>query len=74
MKNPITVIINTWWRLVFWWKKRTGWIDLDRVVATGMIISVDNSLSADGDIRFDLKLDYGQEWLVTGFGGRLTYS
>lgn len=65
-------MFNWFWRIVFWWKKRTGWLALDRVVeAAGVVISV-NPPSADGDGCFDVALDAGYEWLITGFGGRLT--
>lgn len=66
----------TVWRVVFWWKKRTGWLDLGEVVeCTGTVIMVDANISGafnDGDVCFNVKLDPGQERLVTGFGGRLT--
>lgn len=65
-------MLNLLWRLVFWWKQRTGWIALERgVTATGTVVRVDPP-GADGDGNFDLLLDEGQDRLITGFGGRLT--
>lgn len=61
-----------WWRVVFWWKRRTGWIDLgERITAIGTVIQVGPN-DLDGDLNFDVQLDAGQERLITGFGGRLT--
>lgn len=65
-------IVLAFWRLVFWWKRRTGFLDLGRdVVATGTVIRVDEP-GTDGDGNFDVQLDVAQDWLITGFGGRLT--
>lgn len=63
---------NLTWRAIFWYKRRTGWLDLGEVVtATGTVIRVDPP-GTDGDGNFDLQLDAGQERLITGFGGRFT--
>lgn len=65
-------IINLFWKLVFWWKKRTGWLDLNqRISVSGTIIALIPP-DRDGDRTFNLKLDPGFEWAITGFGGRLT--
>lgn len=65
-------LTNLAWKLVFFWKKRTGWLDLgEQITATGTVIEVDPP-GADGDGNFDVLLDPGQERLITGFGGRLT--
>lgn len=70
--GPVRAVSNTWWRLVFWWKRGTGWVDLGRVVtAVGTVIEVDLP-GPDGDGNFDIVLDPNQTWLITGFGGRLT--
>lgn len=69
---PLRWLRNTWWRVVFWWKRQTGWLDLgETIAATGTVIEVD-APGADGDGNFDLLLDAGQERLITGMGGRLT--
>lgn len=77
MTNPFTWFVNNiFWRLVFWWKKQTGWLDLDQTVeVTGEIIMVDMNVTGvfnDGDVCFNVKLDSGWEHLITGFGGRRT--
>ena len=64
--------MNWFWRLVFWWKRRTGWIDLCEVVtATGVVVGID-APGADGDGSFDITVDDDQRRLITGFGGRIT--
>ena len=66
-------IVNLWWRLVFWWKKRTGWIDLGQEIeVTGTVVNTEVP-GLDGDGNFDVQLDPGQEHWITGFGGRLTF-
>jgi len=67
----------TLWRVVFWWKKRIGWKDLGKTVtATGVITAIDLNVIGpfnDGDVCFNVKLDAGQEWLITvPQTGRLT--
>jgi hypothetical protein len=52
---------NLFWRLAFWWKRRTGWLDLGRVIT---VIEVDQP-GTDGDGNFDLALDPGQEWAIS---------
>lgn len=65
-------LTNSWWRFVFWWKQRTGWLNLGQVLmVTGTVIEVDPP-GTDGDGNFDLLLDPGQDQWITGFGGRLT--
>jgi len=65
-------ITNTWWRLVFWWKKRTGWLDLhEQIEVTGTIVDMVLP-GVDGDRDFNVRLDPGFEKYITGFGGRLT--
>ncbi len=63
----------TWfWRLVFWWKKLTGFLDLkQQITITGTVIQRTQP-DLDGDDNFDVQLDAGQERWITGFGGRLT--
>ncbi len=59
------------WRVVFWWKKQTGFIDMrERIEVTGHVLSIDTA--SDGDRTFNVCLDAGQERYITGFGGRLT--
>lgn len=70
--DGLSTLRNLWWRFVFWYKKRTGWLDLgETITATGTVIRVD-APGTDGDGNFDVELDAGQERLITGFGGRLT--
>jgi len=64
---------NALWKFVFWWKHRTGFVDMGRrVTAVGTVIAKDPGISSDGDRNFDVRLDHGQEWMITGMGGRLT--
>jgi hypothetical protein len=64
--------VSWFWRFVWWWKHRTGFLDLgETLLVTGTVIRVD-APGADGDGNFDLRLDAGQERWITGFGGRLT--
>lgn len=64
--------LQWFWRLVFWWKKRTGWIDLGQtIIITGTVVGFDPP-DLDGDGNFDVKLDPGFDRWITGFGGRLT--
>lgn len=65
--------MNLFWRLVFFWKKRTGWMDLrQEIEVTGIVINVEVP-GLDGDGNFDVELDPGQERWITGFGGRQTF-
>ncbi len=71
------LLAHTAWRVVFWWKKRIGWKDFNQVVtATGVITRVDMNIEGwlnDGDVCWNLKLDDGQNWLITEpRSGRLT--
>jgi hypothetical protein len=34
----ITHVVNLWWRLVFWWKKRTGWIDFGQQITDEAVV------------------------------------
>lgn len=70
--SPVAWLTSWLWRLVFCWKQRTGWLDLGEIVtATGVVVDhVPPGL--DGDRTFAVKLDPGQDRLITGFGGRLT--
>lgn len=68
----MTWIVNLWWRLVFWWKRRTGWIHLaDYIVVEGVVVEKSDP-DIDGDRCFNLRLHLGDRWAITGFGGRLT--
>ena len=65
-------MFNWFWRLVFWWKKRTGWIDLgEMAVVTGIVVTL-TPPGEDGDRTFNVQLDPGLEHWITGFGGRWT--
>lgn len=63
----------TWvWRLVFWWKRRTGFVDLGQTVSVvGEVVQIGPD-DFDGDINFDIRLDHAHEWAIAAFGGRLT--
>lgn len=58
----IRAIVNLWWRLVFWWKQRTGFVILHKNTnAVGRVLSVRSS--SDGDRLINLELEPGFEWL-----------
>lgn len=48
-------LINIWWRLVFWWKKRTGFVSFGHIAATGTVMSLRSS--SDGDALLNIDLD-----------------
>lgn len=75
MINPFQWIAdNIFWKFIWFWKKQTGWIDLDKVIEiTGTVVTTSKDLSGDGDIRFNVVLDDPYKWAITGFGGRLTH-
>lgn len=65
------------WKMVFWWKHKTGFLDLgEDVTFTGTVMLVDGvgspTIDNDGDFCFNVKVDFGWEWLNTGFKGRKT--
>ncbi len=67
----MTWLFNLWWRLVFWAKHRTGFLDMGRdVTVTGVVLKVEPP-GTDGDGNFDVRLEAGQESLIM-MGGRLT--
>lgn len=69
----MTWLTNQWWRIVFWWKKRTGWVDMRQTIEiVGTVITMVPP-DIDGDMAFNVRLDPGQERYITGFGGRLTW-
>ena len=78
----MTWLINLWWRVVFWWKRRTGWLDLGTTIeVVGEVLEIVPP-DIDGDRAFNLRLESGRvqnaprwtsgEQFITGFGGRLT--
>jgi hypothetical protein len=64
--------MSWFWRVVFWWKKKTGWLDLGKTASImGTVVGL-TPPDIDGDQNFDVRLDDGLERWITGFGGRLT--
>lgn len=60
-----------WWRVVFWWKKRTGFIDLHEVIEiTGTVVG-EQEPDLDLDQNFAVAPDPIYKWCITCFGGRL---
>ena len=55
-------ITNTWWKFVFFWKKRTGFVALGPVIATGTVLSM--RTSKDGDALLNIELDEDSYWLT----------
>lgn len=73
MWNPFSAIKRSFWRVVFWWKHRAGFIDLSRdVVVTGVVWRKDDGPSDDGDYCFSIVPDPEFGWTVVTFGGRIT--
>lgn len=65
----LTWITDTFWKFVFWWKKRTGFIYLGPVVAVGTVVSLRSS--NDGDALLNINLDKEYLWLTPkGIGRR----
>lgn len=59
-----------WWRFVFWWKKRTGFIDFKEDIE--VVGTVTGAFTArDGDVTFNVWPDDEYLWSVTWYGGRL---
>ncbi len=59
-------LTNLWWRFVFWWKQRTGFINLHRTIeVTGTILSLRSS--SDGDALLNIQLD-AECWWATPLG------
>lgn len=52
------VITDLWWKFVFWWKHRTGFISLGPVVAVGTVMSLRSSSDGDRLLNIDLDPDY----------------
>lgn len=47
-------LTDRWWRLVFWWKQRTGFVVLGPVVVVGTVLSLRSS--SDGDALLNIAL------------------
>lgn len=66
-------LVAQWWRFIFWWKHRCGFVDLGRTITiTGTVVSMEDTNKQDGDRTFNVKPDSGYEWCITGVGGILT--
>ncbi len=77
MKKLWRFLVLAFWKLVFWWKHRTGFLDLGQdVTITGTVVSVDGlgepSPDNDGDFCFNVRPDPEYGWVNTAFGGRKT--
>jgi hypothetical protein len=71
MTSVIAWIVNTWWKLVFWWKKRTGWIDFKQEIAVHGVVVEMVPPDVDGDRTFNLKLEKEFEHYIT-LGDKMT--
>lgn len=57
-------------QFVFWWKKRTGFIDFkEDIEVTGTVMRT--HVARDGDVTFDIWPDDEYLWSITWYGGRL---
>lgn len=62
----------TFWKIVFWWKKKSGFIDLHQeVTVIGEVVWSDFGKNPDGDYTMHVKPDYEYQWLIT-MGNRKT--
>lgn len=60
----------TFFQLVFWWKKRTGWIDFEETIGvTGTVMST--HVASDGDVTFNVWPDDEFLWSITWYGGKV---
>lgn len=60
------------WKVVFWWKKRTGFVDLGQdIEVTGVVMWSDFGKNPDGDFTMHVKLDPQYERYIR-LGDRLT--
>lgn len=63
-------IKGTLWKAIFWWKKRTGFIDFkEDIEVVGTVMSV--HMASDGDVTFNIYPDEEYIWSITWYGGLL---
>ena len=74
MGEAMRWLTNLWWRFVFWWKHRAGFIDLQReITIEGVVVwTQGDAANPDGDFCFNVRPDAAYRWCVTAFGGRVT--
>jgi hypothetical protein len=51
-------LTDSWWKFVFWWKKRTGFIAFFPVTAAGTVLSLRSSSDGDALLNIELYGDY----------------
>jgi hypothetical protein len=62
-------LTDRWWKFVFWWKKRTGFMVFGPAVVFGTVIS--KRSSSDGDLLLNIDLDETQlAFTPSGIGDR----
>lgn len=57
-------------KFVFWWKKRTGFIDFKQEIEVVGTVTKTH-IARDGDITFDIVPDPEYTWSITSFGGNV---
>jgi hypothetical protein len=62
-------IIFFFWKLIWHWKHKSGFIDLGKdIEVVGTILWTDYGNNTDGDFTFNLKLDPEYSWANLAFG------
>lgn len=65
----VTVFVFTFWKMVWWWKHQTGFMDLGKdVTVEGVVVWTDYGKNPDGDFTFNLKMDAAFAWANNAFG------
>lgn len=65
-------LTDRFWKVVWWWKHRTGFVDLHRdVTAVGRVLSLRSS--SDGDALLNIELDAEHMWLTPPTGALAKY-
>jgi len=65
----VRVFAWTFWKVVFWYKHKTGFMDLGHdIEVIGTVQWTDGGINGDGDFTFNLKLDPDYSWANYAFG------
>jgi hypothetical protein len=69
LKKWWLAVAYAFWKMVFWWKKKTGFMDLGKdIEVTGTVLWTDAGINADGDFCMNVKLDPEFAWANHAFG------
>lgn len=67
----MTFIANLFWKFVWWWKQRTGFMVFGPAMAVGTVLSLRSS--SDGDALVNIRLDDDYLWMTPVFGRLSSY-